>query len=74
MAWCDAGRSLRVRFWTAARRAPVYIGGMVHAAPSPSWLRRAREVVTDLLIATALIWALPLLLAAASGLLAMFTR
>ena len=40
--------------------------------PSPvfadSWFARAREIAADLLIATALIWTLPLLLAAAAGL------
>jgi hypothetical protein len=34
-----------------------------------SWFRRAWEVVSDLLIATALVWTLPLLLAAAAALL-----
>lgn len=42
------------------------------ALPSPtvndSWFGRAREVACDLLIATALIWTLPLLLGAAVAL------
>jgi hypothetical protein len=35
----------------------------------PSRLARAREIGTDLLIATAIIWSLPLLLGAAAGLI-----
>ena len=34
------------------------------ALSSRSWWQRARDVVSDLLLATALIWALPLLLGA----------
>ena len=39
----------------------------MYLLPAPStrsWWQRAREVVSDLLIATALIWTLPLLLGA----------
>jgi len=34
---------------------------------SPSWSRQVWDVVSDLLIATALIWALPLLLGVVGG-------
>jgi hypothetical protein len=40
-----------------------------NATVFPTRLARAREIVTDLLITTALIWSLPLLLAAAAGLI-----
>jgi hypothetical protein len=39
------------------------------ATEFPSRLARAREIVVDLLIATALIWSLPLLLGVAAGLI-----
>jgi hypothetical protein len=47
-------------------------GGTViapHAPASRTWLARAREVASDLVIATALVWALPLLLAAVAAVL-----
>jgi hypothetical protein len=40
-----------------------------NASVFPSRLTRAREIITDLLIATALIWSLPLLLGAGAGLI-----
>jgi hypothetical protein len=40
-----------------------------NASVSPSRLARAREIVIDLLIATALIWSVPLLLGAGAGLI-----
>ena len=40
-----------------------------NATVYPSRLTRTREIVTDLLIATALIWSLPLLLGAGAGLI-----
>jgi hypothetical protein len=40
-----------------------------NATVVPSRLARAREIVADLLIATALIWSLPLLLGAVAALI-----
>ena len=40
-----------------------------NATVLPSRLARAREVAADLVIATALIWSLPLLLGAGAGLI-----
>ena len=40
-----------------------------NAPVSRTWLARAWEVASDLVIATALVWALPLLLAAAAAVL-----
>ena len=42
---------------------------MLTIAPRPTGWRHAREVASDLLIGTALIWALPLLFGAAAALL-----
>ena len=39
-----------------------------NATVSRTWLARAWEVASDLVIATALVWALPLLLAAVAAL------
>jgi hypothetical protein len=39
-----------------------------------SWFRRAWNVLTDLLIATAVIWALPLMLGAAAALIRLLLR
>ena len=47
-------------------------GGTVIAPNAPvsrTWLARAREVASDLVIATALVWALPLLLGAVAAVL-----
>ena len=47
-------------------------GGTVIAPYAPvsrAWLARAREVISDLVIATALVWAVPLLLAAVTAVL-----
>jgi hypothetical protein len=50
----------------------------VTADPTPvavrSWLGRAWEAASDLLIAIALIWALPLLFAAVAGVLRLLVR
>ena len=54
-----------------APRASAMSGGTViapNAAVSRTRLARAREVASDLLIATALIWALPLLFGVAAAL------
>ena len=40
-----------------------------NATVSRTWLSRAWEVASDVVIATALVWALPLLLAAMTALL-----
>jgi hypothetical protein len=40
-----------------------------NATAFPSRLARAREILADLLLATALMWSLPLLLGAAAGLI-----
>jgi hypothetical protein len=40
-----------------------------HAPVFMTWLARAREVASDLVIATALVWALPLLLGAVTAVL-----
>ena len=40
-----------------------------NATVSQTWLSRAWEVASDVVIATALVWALPLLLAAMAALL-----
>jgi hypothetical protein len=45
-----------------------------NAIVSRTWLSRAREVASDLLIATALVWALPLLLGAVAWLLSVLLR
>ena len=39
-----------------------------------SWFGRAREVASDLLIATALVWAFPLLLGAVAAVLRFFLQ
>ena len=47
-------------------------GGTMIAPNAPvfrTWLARARGVASDLVIATALVWALPLLLGAVSAIL-----
>ena len=49
-------------------------GGTVIAPNAPvsrTWLARAWEVASDLVIATALVWALPLLLAAVAAVLSL---
>jgi hypothetical protein len=48
--------------YAVAMRAP-------NATVFPSRLTRTREIVSDLVIATALIWSLPLLLGAGAGLI-----
>jgi hypothetical protein len=42
-----------------------------NATVSRTWLARAWEVASDIVIATALVWALPLLIAAAAALLSL---
>ena len=61
---------------TAARRADGlrWIMLVPNATVYPSRLTRTREIVTDLLIATALIWSLPLLLGAGAGLIRLLAR
>ena len=39
-----------------------------------SWLRRAWDVASDLLLATAVVWALPLLFGAVAGVLRLLLR
>jgi len=45
-----------------------------NATVSRTWLSRAWEVASDLVIATAVVWSLPLLLAAVSALLSLLLR
>jgi hypothetical protein len=48
--------------------APTRTPAMAHQpAASRTWFHRAREVASDLLIVTALLWTLPLLLGAAAA-------
>jgi hypothetical protein len=44
------------------------------ALGSGSWLTRARGVLADLLLATAVIWALPLMLAVLAGIVELIKR
>jgi hypothetical protein len=70
MFGCEHGR-LPVQSRTSRSAGATYAGRMIapNATVYPSRLVRAREIVTDLLLATAIIWALPLLLGAGAGLI-----
>lgn len=61
------GVQSRTREWVSGDVRCLMIAP--NAPTFPSRLARLREIVADLLIATALIWSLPLLLGAGAGLI-----